>query len=268
MNLTALFDKFLPHIERTRKPKTATEYARLVNTLILPRLGERDIAALTLDEIETWHTSLPGKVQANRALAVLSAALSYAVDRRLLVSNPARGVHRNKETAREFFYTPEHCKAILQALDGWNDIRAKALVLLLLTGARPAEILSAQPSWRTGSVLRLPDSKTGARTVYLSDAACAVLDSLPARPDGRYFPAGLDLRRAWEKTIKLAGVPAGRLYDLRHSFASAALAAGVSLAVIGQMLGHRKASTTLRYAHLSTDIGLEGAAKAAERMGI
>lgn len=268
MKLSTLFsERYLPYAERTLKPKTAAEYKRLAEKVILPALGERLIATLDIGQVEDWHAAVPGAVQANRALAVLSAALAYAVNRRLISSNPCRGLHRNKERNREFFYTPAQTKAILAAAAALGSPEAKAISLALLTGARPGELLDARPEWRQGSVLQLPDSKTGARTIFLSGAACAILDNLPIRQDGRYFQPGLNLRRTWERTVKTAGVPVARLYDLRHTFASSALAAGVSLAVIGQMLGHRKAQTTMRYIHLAPDAGLEAVAKAAQRMG-
>lgn len=272
MKLAELFERrYLPHIRRTLKPKTVEEYERLIRVAVLPRLGKRSIDTLTLDDAEDLHAAVPGKVQANRAVTYLSGMLTYSVERKLLPSHPCRGVHRNPEKGCEFFYTPAQTKALLAAAAAWGDIRARYIMLELLTGVRPGELLESTPTWRYDSVLRTPDGKTGGRVIYLSDAACAILDSLnPVTVEGilRYFPAeGMDLRRAWVRICRDAGVPRARLYDLRHTFASAALAAGESLAVVGQMLGHRKAQTTLRYTHLAPDIGLRGAQAAAERMG-
>lgn len=217
-----------------------------------------------MEDVETLHITVKAPVQANRALAVFSALLAYAVDRRLLPVNVARGIHRNREKGKEFFYNPTQCKAIVDTALKMGTMEAKYIALCLLTGCRPGELLESDASWRYGSVLRTPDGKTGSRTIYLSPAACAILDDLHA--DVRYFPAGMSLRRTWERVCREAGVPRARLYDLRHTFASAALAAGESVAVIGQMLGHKKYQTTLRYAHLAPDVGLNAAAAAAERM--
>jgi integrase len=267
VTLKELFDtRYLPHCERHLKPKTYAEYVRLAAKSILPMLGDRDIASLTMEDVEGMHLFVAGKVQANRALALLSGALGYAVERRLLTVNPCRGVRRNREQHREFFYTPEQTKAILKAAAESDEIAHKYIALELLTGCRPGELLHSTFGWRHGSVLRTPDGKTGGRTIYLPDAACAILDSLPPQENGRYFPRDLSLRRAWARLCKTAGVPKARLYDLRHTFASAALASGASLPVIGQLLGHKKAQTTLRYTHLAPDTGLEAAAAAAERM--
>lgn len=266
MTLAQLFDgRYLAHIKRHLKPKTVAEYERLFRAEILRRLGARGLDTLTLDDAEELHAAVPGAVQANRAVALLSGVLAYAVERRLLAVNPVRGVRRNREPKRTFFYAPDQARALLAAASAWDDIRAKYIALVLLTGARPGELLESGPTWRHGSVLRTPDGKTGARTIFLPDAACAILDGLPAGP--RYFPDGMDLRRAWERLCRAAGVPRARQYDLRHTFASAALAAGVSLSIVGEMLGHVKYETTKRYAHLAADVGLRGAAAAAERMG-
>jgi integrase len=264
MNLAALFEeRYLPHVARTLKPKTVAEYARLARAEILPRLGSRALASFTLDDAEALHAAVPGKVQANRAVSLLSGMLTYAVGRRLLPLNACRGVARNREQGREFFYTPAQTKAILAAASGWDDIRAKYIAVELLTGCRPNELLESGPSWRHGSVLRTPDGKTGGRTIFLPPLACAILDGLAGE---RYFPAGMDLRRAWVRICRDAGVPRKRLYDLRHTFASAALAAGESLPVIGLTLGHRKAQTTMKYTHLAPEIGLRAATAAAEMM--
>jgi len=212
MTLNELYDtRYLPLIRRNLKPKTVAEYDRLARTVILPTLGRKHISQINPDDAEQVHLFTAGPVQANRALAVLSAVLRYAMDRRLLVYNPCSTIKRNKEKGKEFFYTPAQTKALLAAAERSPDIRAKYIAVELLTGCRPGELLDSGPSWRHGSVLRTPDGKTGARTIFLPPLACAILDGLPTRPDGRYFPPAMSLRRTWEKLCKDAGVPRARL---------------------------------------------------------
>jgi integrase len=279
MKLAALYTtRYLPHIKRVLKPKTVAEYERLADTLVIPEWGAKLVAEITMLAVEDWHATVPGAVQANRALALLSGMLRYAIKRRLPGApavNPCHGIARNKEVGREFFYPPEDTQRIMAAAAAWGDIRAVYLVLELLTGCRPNELLESGPTWRHGAVLRTLDGKTGARTVYLPPAACAILDGLTpvlrknhkGKVSEHYFPAGMDLRRAWDRLCRDAGVTRARMYDLRHTFASAALAAEVPLDVVGLMLGHRKRQTVLRYAHLAPDVGLQSAAAAAVRMG-
>ncbi|MCY4556416.1 MAG: site-specific integrase, partial [Chloroflexi bacterium] len=98
--------------------------------------------------------------------------------------------------------------------------------------------------------LRLPDSKSGARLVPLSPAAAQVLTRLPrikgspwvipGTKPGRHLP---DLNHYWERVRERADLDGVRLHDLRHSFASRALALGESLSMIGKLLGHNKIDT-------------------------
>ncbi len=270
MLLKELFEeRYLPHATRTLKPRTVAEYTRLARVLLLPALGDRDIGTLTLEDGENLHRSVPGTVQANRAVSLLSAILTYAVDRKMLPVHPCRGIDRNREKGREFFYDPAQCQRILAAALAFPDLRGKYIALMLLTGARPGELLDLTPAWCRKNAIRTLDGKTGSRVIYLSPQARAVLDSLPrpAGKDGRYFPEGMDLRRAWDRIVRIADVPHARQYDLRHTFASSALAGNVPLDVIGMMLGHKKRETTLKYAHLSAEAGANAAAVAAAKMG-
>ena len=131
--------------------------------------------------------------------------------------------------------------------------------MLLLTGARRGEIL--QLRWEyvdlVHACLRLPDSKTGAKTVAVSAAALDVLASLERRSDW-VFPTQrgdlpVDLSRPWDRIRERAKLPRLRLHDLRHSHASVLATDGVPLLVIGRILGHKVPATTARYAHLADD---------------
>lgn len=274
MTLSDLYRRYLPHARAKLKPKTLAEYERLAQRLVLPKLGARDVTGITLEDVENLHSETPGAVQANRAVWLLSAILTYGVDRKKLAANPCHDFDSwNTEKGKEFFYAPEQTKAILAAAKAFPDIRGRYISLVLLTGCRPNELRDVAPSWRGAGVVRLPDSKTGAGNIYLSPEAEAILDSLNAEHERQgqaekcYFPAEMDLRRAWERIMREAGVPKARQYDLRHTFASAALAGNVSLDVVGLMLRHKKRETTLKYAHLSPDVGVNAAAAAAARMG-
>src|SRR6185312_8944359 len=123
------------------------------------------------------------------------------------------------------------------------------------------EIWEARWDWLDGNVLRLPDSKTGAKPVYLPPEAMDVIDALP-RTSGTITGIGPPYK-LWYKVRKAAGCPDLRLHDLRHSFASAGLAQGLSLAQIGELLGHASTQTTMRYAHLVEDAAHAAAAKTA-----
>ena len=135
-----------------------------------------------------------------------------------------------------------------------------ALRLLLLTGCRVGEVLSLR--WENVNLERrlllLSDSKTGAKPVFLSTAAAELIGTLPRMAGTEYvFPGDrpgkpiVSLRKSWERVCKIAKIDALRLHDLRHSYASVGAADGLSLPVIGALLGHSQPATTARYAHLA-----------------
>ena len=136
-----------------------------------------------------------------------------------------------------------------------------AIRLLLLTGCRLSEILTL--TWAEVDLenlcFRLSDSKTGQKIVYISTAAAEVLKGLPqtSNPhviDGRKEGAHLvNLHQPWHRIRKGAGLSGVRLHDLRHTFASIAVSNGLSLPVIGALLGHKHPQTTARYAHLLSE---------------
>ena len=132
--------------------------------------------------------------------------------------------------------------------------------LLLLTGCRLREILNLR--WeefdRERGMLLLPDSKTGRKPVILSGAGIAVLEGIPRVGD--YVIAGLraekarrDLKRPWEAIRHRAALGPIRLHDLRHTFAATGAGSNLGLPVIGKLLGHKRAETTSRYAHIAAD---------------
>ncbi len=133
---------------------------------------------------------------------------------------------------------------------------------MILTGARLSEILTLR--WEfvdfDRSVLRLPESKTGAKTIYLNPPAVELISQLPRIEDNAYVIPGqkdgarlINLGKPWRLIRTEAKLDDVRLHDLRHSFASFGAGAGLSLPVIGALLGHSQASTTQRYAHLADD---------------
>ena len=134
--------------------------------------------------------------------------------------------------------------------------------LLALTGARRNEIESLK--WSevelVRNILRLEDSKTGAKVIPLAPAAKSILAEAPHIEGSPYvFPAASGeghyqgIGKVWRAVRKAAKLEDVRLHDLRHTFASYGAAGGLSLPIIGKLLGHSQAATTQRYAHLADD---------------
>jgi integrase len=134
--------------------------------------------------------------------------------------------------------------------------------MLLLTGCRKSEILNLR--WLDvdfeHKCLRLPDSKTGAKVVYLNAPALAILTELSRVENNPYVFVGTRegaatkaIDKVWARVRTKAGLSGVRIHDLRHSYASVGAVSGFSLPIIGALLGHKHAMTTARYAHLSAD---------------
>ena len=152
---------------------------------------------------------------------------------------------------------------------------ARAVRLLLLTGCRKSEVLTLRWDWVDAGrkCLRLPDSKTGAKVVPLASAALELLAGTSREPGSDFvFPTATGaghyagLQKDWERIRARAGLLNLRLHDLRHSFASFAVAEGQSLFMIGKVLGHKQTRTTEGYAHLATDPLLAVAERTAARI--
>jgi integrase len=157
--------------------------------------------------------------------------------------------------------------------EDWRAIAA--FRLLIFSGARLSEVLTLRWEWidQAQGLARLPDSKTGAKNLYLPAGALVALDGLPRMvgnphvlPGDRPGAAFVGIQKPWQRVRALAGLPDLRIHDLRHVFASVAVAGGNSLFIVGKILGHRQASTTERYAHLAPDPAKAVADRTAERL--
>ena len=146
----------------------------------------------------------------------------------------------------------------------------------MLTGCRRNEILGLRwddLNFDTGE-MRLPDTKTGTRMVPLTPAVARVFDGLARTPGNPWvFPGRkkgarlVNLNDSWDRVRKRAGLEDVRLHDLRHTFASRALALGEGLPMIGDLLGHRMVTTTARYAHLARDSVRHATANVGDDLG-
>jgi integrase len=255
------------HAEAKRKSSTAAEYRRLIEKIILPALGKRRVADVArVDITKLHHANRAAPYQANRALAVLSKMLTLAEQWGLRPdgSNPCRHVEKFAERKRERFLSADELARLGEALAAYagSPYVTAAIKLLVFTGARLGEVLGLQWQWidfERGEA-RLPDSKTGAKTVHLPPPARAVLAELPQVEGNPHVIVGgvagealVNLEKPWRAIRREAGLEDVRLHDLRHAFASVAAASGMGLPIIGKMLGHTQAATTNRYAHLASD---------------
>ena len=264
------------------KPKTQETARAAVYKHILPALGKQPLTVVERAQVAEMHQRLCGTPSAaNIALRTLSLMYRLAGKWGLVPEgmNPCRSIAKYPERKRERFLTDKEFTRLGRTLDevgmrgGATAPAVAAIRLLMLTGCRKNEILKLR--WKDvaldESELRLPDAKTGARVVPLSPQAVKILAELPRTEGNPWVIHGkrpgthmTELDDAWQTVRARAGLPDVRLHDLRHSFASRALALGESLPMIGKLLGHAQIETTARYAHLSRESVREAAERIAE----
>lgn len=274
------------------KQSTRDFYTTTLKTQLEPQIGTTKAVALLRVDVQKAHDKMSKKARysANRAMALLSAAYVWGAKRGYVPEgmNPASAIDKNKEERRERYLSEDEMARLGDVLREAEAIGIPhrtsaskhapkeknrtiygphvtgAIRLLMLTGCRLREILNLRWSEydEKRGLLLLPDSKTGKKTVVLSEAAQAELDSLPRL--GAFVIAGrsaglpderprTDLKKPWAAISARAGLHDVHLHDLRHTFASVGASDGMSLLTIGKLLGHADAATTQRYAHLHVD---------------
>jgi integrase len=282
-----LGERFLKeHVAVRCKPSTQAEYKRSVELFINPKIGTRKVTDIERRDIAELHQSLSYiPYQANRTLGVLSKMFNLAEVWGLRPdgSNPCLHVKKYIERKRERFLSPYEFAALGTALreaeaDGSETRSAiTAIRLLMLTGCRLSEIMTLK--WEDVDTrareLRLPDSKTGAKVVHFGQTAATILDGIEKLDDNPFVITGkkpgsrlTDLQHPWRRIRDKAGLSDVRIHDLRHSYASGALALGEGLPMIGKLLGHSQVQTTARYAHLANDPVKRAAGRVSDTIGI
>ena len=267
--LAERFDK--EHVSVRVKETTAKGYRRLIERTILPALGRHRVTEVTRADIAKLHHDLRHiPYEANRCLEVISKMFSLAEMWGLRPdgSNPRKHIKKYAEEKRERFLSPAELKRVGDVLREMEDegIELSSAIaaarLLILTGCRLGEIMTLQ--WEhvdlAGMALRLPDSKTGAKVVHLGQPAIDVLTGIKKVDKNPWVIVGTlpgarltDLQPFWRRVRARAGLNDVRIHDLRHTFASTAVASGQGLPMISKLLGHTQVQTTARYAHLAAD---------------
>jgi integrase len=207
---------------------------------------------------------------ANRCLEIISKMFSLAEmwGLRPEGTNPRKHIKKYPEEKRERFLSAAELRRVGEVLREMEDEGIElpsaiaAVRLLILTGCRLGEIMTLK--WEyvdiSGKALRLPDSKTGAKVVHLGQPAVEVLQKIERVEKNPWVIVGTkpgarlsDLQPFWQRVRARAGLKDVRIHDLRHTFASTAVAAGQGLPMIGKLLGHTQVQTTARYAHVAAD---------------
>jgi integrase len=253
-----------------KRERSRREDEGLIRQWIAPELGNRKVAEVRTADVERLHRKITAHgtpVRANRVLILLSKLFTLAVRWEFRDDNPVAGIERNHEEPRHRYLAGDEMERLAAALAGLrNQHAANAIRLLLLTGARSTEVLSAtwnQFDFDAGAWTK-PSSHTKSKKLHrvpLSVPARTLLADMRAAA-GRssyLFPGRggkgrlTSIKKSWATVCQAAGIADAHLHDLRHSYASALASGGQSLPIIGALLGHTQPTTTQRYAHLIDD---------------
>ncbi|HUX78549.1 MAG TPA: site-specific integrase [Alphaproteobacteria bacterium] len=264
-----LADQYMREHAPRKKASSRKEDKRLWEQYILPTLGSLKVSSVDRSDIAKLHHALQHlSTTSNRVLSLLSKALNLAElwGYRPNHSNPCLHIKKYSEQKRERFLNQDEISRLMTALEeeeeekeNNNPWAVHAIRLLLITGCRLNEILTLK--WEEvdleNQCLRLQDSKTGKKLVYLSSPAIELLKAIPQEIGNPFVICGgkegahlVNLQKPWRRVRAKAGLEDVRLHDLRHTFASIAASNGLSLPIIGALLGHKQTQTTARYAHL------------------
>lgn len=258
------------HALPKKRPASIRNDRAMLATIILPRLGSKKVDAVGRRDIEALHLSLrQTPYRANRVLALLSKMFSLAVSWEWRANNPVKGVARYREDKRDRWLSDIEITELLAQVDRHPNRKvAEAIRLQLLTGARIGEVLSARRDAfdLVRMVWRKPSHQTKQQLtqhVPLSTQAAAVvravLCSVSPSSSLYLFPSrdpDVPLKRIhkeWAKILRAAGITDYRLHDNRHTYASHLVSGGLSLEIVGRLMGHVSPITTKRYAHLADD---------------
>ena len=260
------------------KPSTRRSVDYRLARQLLPAFGGVPLDRLDRRSVHLWFdrysATAPGG--ANTTLDLLRQIMNHAKVHGHIENNPATGIRPNPKRKLNRFLSRDEIRRLHDELDlcvaerPSCAVQADIIRLLSYTGCRFGEIRML--TWQEVEVdaLRLVDSKTGPRKVYLNRKAREVIKRQSRTGSPYVFPSPHDpsqptprTHRLWYLVRKRAGIPDVRLHDLRHNFASHAVMQGIPLPTVARLLGHREVSMTLRYAHVA-DRDVEAAA---ERVG-
>ena len=250
---------------RLRPRSYETDVSRL--GVLLPMIGAMPAAGFTADAIDKILDSLRAQglegSTANRYRSLLSAIFSYAVRTGRIHSNPLQLVKRFREGEGRVRYLLGAEEEKLRAAIRANSPEHEAeLDLALYTGMRRGEQFTLK--WKDVDLDReilTVRGKTGRRFITVNSSARAAIERLASRRrDGAVFVCPetqsedqRDWRRWFEQAVASAGIEDFKWHDLRHTFASRLVMAGVDIRTVQELLGHKSITMTMRYSHLSPD---------------
>lgn len=266
------------------RPKTFENYQKwYLEKHILPKFGNIRIDSITRRDLEKFHASFCEKkpIIANRILTLLTSIFNLAISWEIIEKNPALGIKKFAENKRERYLNEKEISDLWSTLEqSPNKIASYAIKLILLTGSRKSEVLSARwgdfdlknKLWLKPAILT---KQKKSLHIPLNDEAIKILSDMKdqiinddelenckneivsSKQFLFYNPKTKsnvqDIKKYWANICKKANIKNATIHDLRHTFASILVNSGVGLEIIGRLIGHSNINTTQRYAHLTND---------------
>ncbi|MEZ8269488.1 tyrosine-type recombinase/integrase [Vibrio cyclitrophicus] len=250
---------------------------------LLPEFGRFPVSRIDSFHVHRWFDELSQNYAgaANRNLDVLRSIFKYAVKQGYCMENPCEGLKQSRKKKLNRFLSLDELARLDKALtvvSQQGNLEAcccQVLKLVLLTGCRISEVTGLQWSFVKGREWHLPDSKTGAKVVYVGKEAQKLLSDIPKQawtqrseshddvfmPLRRFVSRSTKVSMVWQQVRALAHIEDVRIHDLRHTFASYAVLEGFPIPMVSKLLGHTRISSTLRYAHVD-DVQVSQSAEA------
>ena len=275
-----LAEDFLKAKEKVLRPRTMKDYREFFfKKHIVPKFGNLKIDSIGKKEIENFHRSFSETPRmGNRILEIMRVMFNTAVSWEILEKNPTQGIKKFPEHKRERYLSEDEISRLTKILDAEpNQMSANIIRLILLTGSRKGEVLSARWQDFEGEVWAKPAFLTKQNKISripLSEEAVDILQKMKTKivsekklatfTDNRIVSTEQylfyntqtkthqkDIKRFWLEVCKKAKIKDATIHDLRHTFASVLVSNGIGLEVIGKLVGHSNIRTTQRYAHLA-----------------
>ena len=293
MTLSQLWDKWRGIREPLLKESSMRSYERIWRVDVEPVFGDAELTDIESDDLQMWVNGMIGKYKPmtiHGRIKIVSILFNYAVKSGITKSNPCQGVTVPKRKSRRMSVLDStEFEGFLDAF-GDNSEHREFCEFLLLTGLRVGEALGAtvgQYDKANGTLVvdrqfslnvrKITTPKSGnAREIRLCARARKIVEGNSGGKGSGEFIFGdgstpmtyILLYRRFKKAAEDIGRPELRIHDLRHSFATAAIKAGVDVKTLQETLGHADAGMTLNlYSHSSEDMKKAAADKLDDLFG-
>jgi len=271
-----IIEKYMPFIKLNRKSLRTIE--NMLHKRIIPYFGDLPLTAVTKGMIREFLESIShelnyrtgkkiGAATINRHLSLLSSLFRFAIENDLIEKNPCTGIRKLRENPSRdrYLHKDEYPRFLRELMALIDRPQAKAILLLMVLGLRPSEVLSLR--WND---VRLPeqqiylrDCKNGEnRLVALNSIAIETLEGMERIRDLNnqfLFPSNsktghlLSVRKTFARICHLSKIAGFTLYDLRRSHGTQLLRSGVNPVIIKEVLGHKSIRSTLVYARVPSE---------------